>query len=201
MTKEKAAFFDAQVEAAWADAPYGLDEKPKLERLFLHCGELTGCRVLEPGCGTGRLTELLGVAVGPGGFVHACDFSLQMALKARERTCSVEHVLVHHGAMEDLDLTEDSVDIVICHQVFPHFEDKPSALNYMARVLKPEGKLLIVHFECRDVINDVHRKAGTVVEYDSIPDREEISVMLDAIGMQIRYYSDDLELGYLLEAY
>ena len=201
MNNEKAAFFDTQIDADWADAPYGQVEKPKLDRLFFHCGQLAGCRVLEPGCGTGRLTELLARAVGKSGFVHACDISLQMVEKARGRIRSVEHARVLHGAMEDLDLAEDGVDLVICHQVFPHFDDKSSALNYMARVLKPEGKLLIVHFECRDVINDVHRKAGTVVELDSIPDLGEMTAMLKAIGMKIRYYSDDSELGYLLVAY
>ncbi len=201
MTEEKAVFFDSQVDADWADAPYGAVERPKLDRLFFRCGSLEGCRVLEPGCGTGRLTELLASAVGPDGFVHACDISLQMVQKAQKRVGSGGNVMVYHGAMEDLDLPEGSLDMVVCHQVFPHFDNKPRALEYIASALRPFGKLIIAHFECRDVINDVHRKAGTVVEYDNIPEENEMLAMLASVGMKVRYYSDDREMGYLLEAY
>lgn len=36
MNREKADFFDSQVDAPRADNPYGRAEEPKLERLFLH---------------------------------------------------------------------------------------------------------------------------------------------------------------------
>jgi ubiquinone/menaquinone biosynthesis C-methylase UbiE len=85
MNHERAAFFDSQVEAPWADTPYGQAENSKLERLFAQCGSLAGCAVLETGCGTGRLTELLSRQVGPIGFVHACDISRRMVQKAQER--------------------------------------------------------------------------------------------------------------------
>lgn len=63
---------------------------------------------------------------------------------------------VSQPAMEDLAIEEESVDFVVCRRVFPHFADKPSSLGLIAKVLKPEGALLIVYFECRDVINVVH---------------------------------------------
>lgn len=200
MNHEKADFFDSHVDASWADTPYGRTEKPKLERLFFHCGPLKGLTVLEPGCGTGRLTKELALAVGPTGRVYACDISPKMVSKARESTSGIPQARVSYAAMEDLDIEEESVDVVICHQVFPHFSDKSSALGWIAKVLKPEGALLIVHFECRDVINDVHRKAGTAVAHDNLPDRVEMAEMLSAANFQIEYYSDDPDLGYLLKA-
>ena len=200
MNHEKAYFFDTQVDAPWADTPYGRAEKPKLDRLFLHCGPLRGLTVLEPGCGTGRLTQELALAVGPTGYAYACDISQKMVHKARQYTCCIAQARISHAAMEELDIKKESVDLVICHQVFPHFSDKSSALGWIAKVLKPEGALLIVHFECRDVINDVHRKAGTVVEHDNLPDYEEMTEMLRALDFQIEHYSDDPELGYLLKA-
>lgn len=200
MNSEQALFFDSQVDTSWADAPYGRDEAPKLERLARFCGSLAGRTVLEPGCGTGRLTQWLANAVGPRGFVHACDISRLMVHKAFERTCRLSQVRVSHAAMENLDLGQDSVDLVVCHQVFPHFADKSGALAYITNVLRPGGALLIVHFECRRIINDVHRKAGTAVEKDLLPDRGLIEEMLDAAGLGIRYYSDHSRLGYLLKA-
>lgn len=200
MNSERAVFFDSQADTSWADAPYSREQAPKLERLAQHCGILVGCTVLEPGCGTGRLTRWLAHAVGPTGFVHACDISRLMVLKALSRTHGLSQVRVSHTAMENLDLAKESVDLVVCHQVFPHFTDKPGALAYVSKVLKYNGTLLIVHFECSRTINDVHRKAGSVVEKDLLPDRGEMKDMLDAVGLGIRHYSDDLRLGYLLKA-
>lgn len=200
MNSKQAAFFDSQADASWADAPYGREEAPKLERLARHCGSLAGRTVLEPGCGTGRLTQWLANAVGPNGFVHACDISRLMVHRALARTRGLAQVRVSHAAMENLDLGNDSVDLVVCHQVFPHFGDKPGALAYMAKVLRPGGIMLIVHFECRRFINDVHRKAGTVVADDMLPGRGLIEDMLHAVGLGVRYYSDDQKLGYLLKA-
>jgi ubiquinone/menaquinone biosynthesis C-methylase UbiE len=200
MNSEQAAFFDSQADASWADEPYGREEAPKLERLARHCGSLAGCTVLEPGCGTGRLTQWLAHAVGPNGFVHACDISRLMVHRALERTRSLAQARVSHAAMENLDLDGDSVDLVVCHQVCPHFSDKPGALAFMAEVLRPGGILLIVHFECRRIINDVHRKAGTVVAKDLLPDRREMEKMLGAAGLGVRFYSDDSWLGYLLKS-
>jgi ubiquinone/menaquinone biosynthesis C-methylase UbiE len=200
MNSEQAAFFDSQADASWADDPYGREEAPKLARLARHCGSLAGRTVLEPGCGTGRLTQWLAHAVGPNGFVHACDISRLMVHKALARTRGFAQVRVSHAAMEHLDLDGDSVDLVVCHQVFPHFGDKPAALAFMAEVLRPGGMLFIVHFECRRIINDVHRKAGTIVAKDLLPDRREMEKMLGAAGLGVRFYSDDSQLGYLLKS-
>jgi ubiquinone/menaquinone biosynthesis C-methylase UbiE len=200
MNQAQAAFFDSQAEAPWADAPYGESEASKLKRLLSLCGPLKGKAVLEPGCGTGRLTQWLAQVVGPGGCVQACDISGRMVRKAQERTCGLVQVRIYHAAMEDLDLAGGSLDLVLCHQVFPHFKDQSAALAYIAKVLKPGGTLVIAHFECRRHINDVHRKAGTVVEHDQLPERQEIEVMLNAVGLRIRHYFDDPKLGYLLIA-
>jgi ubiquinone/menaquinone biosynthesis C-methylase UbiE len=200
MNSKQAAFFDSQADASWAADPYGFEEAPKLERLACHCGSLAGRTVLEPGCGTGRLTQWLAQAVGPTGLVNACDISRLMVHRALERTRGLAQVRVSHAAMESLGLAQASVDLVVCHQVFPHFKDKSGALAFMANVLRPGGALLIVHFECSRIINDVHRKAGTVVAEDLLPDRGRMEKMLGAAGLGVRYYSDDSNLGYLLKA-
>lgn len=201
MNSEHAAFFDSQADAPWADAPYGCEQAPKLERLARLCGPLIGRNVLEPGCGTGRLTRWLANAVGPTGFVNACDISRLMVLRAFARTRGLSNVKVSHTAMENLQIGENSVDLVIFHQVFPHFTDKFGALAYVSDVLKDSGALLIVHFECRRAINDMHCKAGTIVEKDRLPRRREMEKMLNAAGLVVRYLSDDPGLGYLLKAY
>ena len=88
---------------------------------------------------------------------------------------------------------------MVCHQVFPHFDDQPAALAHMRGLLKPGGVLTVVHFMPSAVINDTHRKAGTVVEQDLLPPPEEMRRMMAAAGMSLEALVDD-ELGYLLKA-
>jgi demethylmenaquinone methyltransferase/2-methoxy-6-polyprenyl-1,4-benzoquinol methylase len=199
-TNPRVAFFDVEADAPWAAAPYGADHAPKLERFFARTGPLAGRTLLEPGCGTGRLTEILARAVGEHGAVHACDISPRMCAAARERLGGLPQATVSLAAMERLPLAPASMDLVVCHQVFPHYEDKAAALAFVARVLRPGGALLVMHFRDRAAINDVHRKAGTVVEQDMLPDLEAMDALLTAAGLRREYFSDDATLGYLLHA-
>lgn len=67
MNRDKAKFFDAQAGADWAADEYGEVERPKLERLLKQSELGPGQRVLEPGCGTGRLSQVLAQVVAPPG--------------------------------------------------------------------------------------------------------------------------------------
>ena len=136
----------------------------KLDRLLVLLEAAPGMRILEPGCGTGRLTTVLGKAVGVEGAVTALDISVRMANAARRRCAEQKQVQVLQGCLETCSLSVAQFDAVACHQVFPHFNDHVRALDRMARCLRPSGRLVISHFIGREEVNDVHRKAGTVVE-------------------------------------
>ncbi|WP_419786107.1 class I SAM-dependent methyltransferase [Pseudodesulfovibrio sp.] len=200
MTQTQVEFFDAQTNAPWASTPYGADESRKIGRFFELAGQLTGKTVLEPGCGTGRMTEVLANAVGIEGSVYACDISPRMVEAAQKRLNGMAQAKIRNLPMEKLKLDEGVVDAVLCHQVFPHYENKPAAMRYIARVLKPGGDLFIMHFKERAVINDVHRKAGTVVEQHKLPELDEMDTMLDAVSLTRVFFSDTPEMGYLLHA-
>ena len=199
MYEAKAAYFDANVEAPWAAADYGPEEVTKLDRLFAHIGPLRGHKVLEPGCGTGRLTEILSDLVGPTGVVVALDISSMMVRAARSRTAARENVEIHLSAVEDFLVAEREYDLILCHQVFPHFEDKRQALTSLSKALKPEGRLVVIHFISFDEINDRHRKAGTAVEMDMMPEQDEMKYLFNDTGLDIEFILND-QLGYFLSA-
>lgn len=197
--KAKAAYFDENATAPWAAAEYGPEEQKKLARLFRYTGSLKGLKVLEPGCGTGRLTEILTDLVGPEGRVTALDISSRMVAAARRRTLGKKNVEIHQTAVEDFALAGDEYDLILCHQVFPHFEDSGSVLILLAKALKVDGRLMVVHFINFEEINDTHRKASTAVAMDMMPEEVEMCHLCDKAGLEVGFILDD-HLGYFLSA-
>lgn len=193
----KATFFDAQVQAEWAAKAYDAGEMEKLERLFDITGPLAGLRLLEPGCGTGRLTEVLAERVGPLGRVVAMDISPQMVDAAYRRLDSYDNVELYQGSIEAMADRLGTFDHVICHQVFPHFADRKAAFGMLARMLEPGGLLVISHFISIAEINDVHRNAGTAVSDDRMPPVETMRRWCTECHLCIDSWQDDDE-GYLL---
>ena len=74
-----------------------------------------GARVLEVGCGTGKLTELLAAR---GLEVDAVDPGEAMIAAARRRVGDAPNVRFHHGRFEDVALAEDAYDAVFSATAF-----------------------------------------------------------------------------------
>lgn len=100
-----------------------------------------GERVLDVGCGTGRLGEYVASLVAPDGEVFAIDplpFRVELATGRHPRL----HASVGRG--EDLSaFADDSFDAVYLNSVLHWIEDKARALSEVARVLKPGGRLAV----------------------------------------------------------
>lgn len=199
MNLEKAAFFDVQADRQWACADYTPEEKAKIARWMRRIGIRAGMRIIEPGCGTGRFTEILADLVGPRGSLIACDISAGMIAKCRRRLDRRGNVRIHLAAMEDIPFEHKSYDMVLCHQVFPHFDDKVQAVRLLVSALKPEGRFVVSHFTSSAEINVVHHGVHPAVIDDLIPAPEEMTEIFASVGMVIETLEDDDE-GYFLMA-
>ncbi|HEV2901649.1 MAG TPA: class I SAM-dependent methyltransferase [Gaiellaceae bacterium] len=105
-----------------------------------------GSRVLEIGCGTGKLTELL---VERGLHVDAVDPGPNMIEVARRRFSAAD-VTFHLGRFEDLDVPGRPFDAVFSATAF-HWVDPSIGWLKAARNLKPGGVLaLLSHVNVRD---------------------------------------------------
>jgi len=195
----KAAFFDAQAREAWAVKNSDPDEMKKFDRLFAVTGPLAGLRVLEPGCGIGRLTERLVAEVGRLGYIVAVDISPRMVAHARINLSDYEKVEIHLGPVEEIIGFENYFDVVICHQVFPHFEDQENALTKISNMLKPGGRIVISNFISSAEIKKMHSRAGSAVANDLMPPPQTMQTMIEQCGFEIEYWADDSD-GYLLKA-
>src|SRR5216683_1536507 len=101
--------------------------------------------LLDIGTGTGRMIEILAPRV-----VHALgiDQSREMLAVARvnlERA-GLSNSIVRLGDMYQLPLADSCFDAVVIHQVL-HYADRPAAaIAEAARVLRPNGILVVVDF-------------------------------------------------------
>jgi ubiquinone/menaquinone biosynthesis C-methylase UbiE len=99
-----------------------------------------GSSLLDIGCGPGTITLDLAAAVAPGRVLgldvvpEPLDAARANAEARGDRT--TEFAL---GDVYDLDLPDDSVDLVHAHQVLQHLSDPVAALREMRRVCRPGG--------------------------------------------------------------
>lgn len=196
---EKTRYFDRARTDDWAFNPYTPEEHAKLDGFMDAAGIRPGQRVLEPGCGTGRLSRKLSGRVGDSGEIVAVDSSPGMAEACRERAGARSNVRILCMRVEDAPLAPASFDHVFCLCVFPHFDDKPAALRLFRGLLRPGGVLTLAHLEGSRILNQMHREVGGPVKGDRIPPRDHMEGLFRDAGFRITRFRDEDD-GYLLVA-
>jgi ArsR family transcriptional regulator len=93
------------------------------------------------GCGTGQLTAALAPFVR---HVIAVDASAAMLQAAKKRLHGFENVELRRGDLEALPIDDGRLDAATLGLVLHHLPEPGRALADVARVLKPQGRLLIV---------------------------------------------------------
>jgi SAM-dependent methyltransferase len=112
---------------------------PALEQLGV---DPEGLRVLEIGCGMGRLFEGLSARFGE---VSGIDISETMIEKGRS-ACPVEATWLLGDGATLTGVADASIDHVISFEVFQHIPDREVIRSYLAetrRVLRPGGTLSV----------------------------------------------------------
>jgi SAM-dependent methyltransferase len=116
---------------------------PELVEEALKKGELgRGSRILEVGCGTGKLTELL---IGRGYAIDAVEPGPRMIEAARRRIGSFPDVTFHLGRFEDADLPADTFAAVFSASAF-HWVDPAIGWTKVASHLRPGGLLALLAY-------------------------------------------------------
>jgi 2-polyprenyl-3-methyl-5-hydroxy-6-metoxy-1,4-benzoquinol methylase len=100
-----------------------------------------GSRVLELGCGTGRITTLL---LGAAESVTAVDISGEMLKVLRSKLGILSNLELIESDLFQLEdrLSLRTFDTVVCMRMLPHIRDVHSALVALTKFISPGGQML-----------------------------------------------------------
>jgi len=105
--------------------------------------------VLDVGCGTGTLAIAAKRRVGDAGSVDGIDASAEMIERARKKAKRAGAVVVFRTAFaESLPFETARFDVVLSTVMLHHLsrDTRGEAIREMRRVIKPDGRILIVDF-------------------------------------------------------
>jgi len=121
-----------------------------LERFVLPGSLAPGARVLDVGCGAGRVLALLGRRF-PAARFTGVDLSGEMVARAAAAVAGLPNVEVREGDALALPFAPASFDVVLSLASIKHWPDAARGLREARRVLAPGGTLFLM---------EVHRRAS-----------------------------------------
>jgi SAM-dependent methyltransferase len=180
---ETRAFFGARANT-W-NTRFG-DDLPAYAAAVADAGIVAGGVAVDVGCGTGRALPALRAAVGPAGTVIGVDLTPQMLAAARGSATAGDALLVLADARH-LPLATASVDAVFAAGLVTHLPDPDAGLRELARVTRPDGRLVLFHPSGRAAVAARH---GRTLRPDELLAETPLRLAAERTGWTLTTYDD-----------
>ncbi|MBI3855910.1 MAG: methyltransferase domain-containing protein [Planctomycetes bacterium] len=142
MEKLDARGLERRFEDRLRSDPGALDAPEAADRVLEAAGPLRGLRVLDAGCGSGRLCRRL---ADRGAIVSGVDVCGNLLRRSRDLVPEAELL---QADVRTLPFGEGRFDLATSLLVLHYLEDPERALQEIARVLRPRGRLLVCDRIC-----------------------------------------------------
>lgn len=140
----------------------------------------TDALVMDVGSGTGVFVPYVQRKLCELGLVVCVDFAFKMLDIARIKNSN--HTINYLCAeIETAGFSANVFDAAVCYSTFPHFHDKPLALENIYRLLKPGSRIFICHTASREFINNIHLNIPDFIDH-LIPPKDEMLVLMKEAG-------------------
>lgn len=169
-------------EAAHWDESAGNNDQVKLKDMADRLNFLPNAKVLDVGTGTGVFVPYIRSKLNGKGYIVCVDFAYQMLEIATQKNgyTKVDYVCAE---IETVGYMKGIFDAAICYSTFPHFHDKPLAIQNIFDMLTVGGKAYICHTASREFINEIHRKIPDLRDH-LIPEKDEMWKMMKKAGFR-----------------
>lgn len=187
---QEAGFFDRWSATYDLRGFQALTYRPIHDAMLARLDNLAPSTVLDLGCGTGQFTRRLSSRF-PDAALIGVDFSQGMLSEAAERLgrqTTGRHALIQANA-EQLPLRHSSIDVVVCSESFHWYHDQAAALNGLADLLRPGGRLLIASIAMVSGLGDdiVRRVTSLQGRPISAAPPRRLRALLDHAGFEVTH--------------
>lgn len=149
--------------------------------------------ILEVGCGTGFLSELI-VEEFPAREFVVTDASSEMIAFTRERMRTSELVRFEKLNVDEIENPEAGYSLIVSNFAAQWFEDTAVGLERLTKLLNPGG-IMVVAFPGSHSFMEWYEcclELGLPFTANPLPDVEEVVVKLSLNPVQVDYYENDL---------
>jgi ubiquinone/menaquinone biosynthesis C-methylase UbiE len=140
---ESKEYFD-DVAHEWDGMRKSFFSEAVREKAFFVAGLQKGKLAADIGAGTGFITEGL---IQRGVLVIAVDQSEAMLSEMKKKFSDLGEIDYRIGTAENLPIQDEIVDYAFANMFLHHVESPSCALKEMARIIKPDGRLVITDLD------------------------------------------------------
>ena len=177
-----------------------LTYRPIHDAVLARVSDVEPSTVVDLGCGTGQLTQRL-IRRFPDATTVGVDLSDGMLAGATRRMAQTGHgdgALVRADAHQ-LPFAPTSIDLVVCTESFHWYQDQARALDELAGVLRPGGRLLIASIAAVTGVGDrlLRRSTGSGESGIRALPPNQLRALLRRSGFEVMHQRRVPRLGFI----